>query len=288
METILRVENLSKRFPGFTLDGVGFQVPRGTVMGFIGRNGAGKTTTIKLIMNLLKRDGGLVEVFGLDTEKHGAAVREKIGFVYDELFFYGMLTGEQMRRAVAPHYRGWDEDRFRRYALDFELDLKKPVEKLSKGQKTKLSLAIALSHGAELIVMDEPTSGLDPVFRAELLDVLYAVIQDDRKSVFFSTHITADLEKIADYITFIDGGRMVFSESKDAVMDRYRIVRGPAGAMTSEVRPLCVGTRSTASGFEALTERVEEMAPIVGPRAVVERATLDDIMVYTAGRQADA
>lgn len=288
METILRVEGLTKRFPGFTLEGVGFQVPRGTVMGFIGRNGAGKTTTIKLIMNLLKRDGGAVEVFGLDPERDGAAVRERIGFVYDELFFYANLTGEQMRRAVAPHYRGWDEALFRRYAVDFELDLKKPVEKLSKGQKTKLALAIALSHGAELILMDEPTSGLDPVFRAELLDILYAVIQDERKSVFFSTHITADLEKIADYITFIDRGRLVFSEPKDAVMDRYRIVRGPAEALTPEVRPLCVGARSTPSGFEALTVRAEDMRPIVGPRAVVERASLDDIMVLTSGRQADA
>jgi ABC-2 type transport system ATP-binding protein len=288
MDTVLRVENLAKRFPRFALEGISFSLERGYVMGFIGQNGAGKTTTIKCIMDLLRRDGGAIEVFGMDPRADGVSVREKIGFVYDELNVSGMLTGEDVRSFVAPLYRGWDEALFRRHAKEFDLDLGQHVEKLSRGQKVKLSLAFALSHGAELLIMDEPTSGLDPVFRAELLDILYGIIQDERKSIFFSTHITSDLEKIADHITFIDNGRLVFSDSKDAVLERFRLVRGPADSLTPQVRALCVGTRATGSGFEALTREAEEVASLVGPRAVIERASLEDIMVHTARRNAVA
>jgi len=286
MDTILRVENLSKRFPRFTLVGLSFSLERGYVMGFIGQNGAGKTTTIKCIMDLIRRDAGTVEVFGMDPRTAGPEVREKIGFVYDELSVPGKLTGNDVRRFTAPLYGGWDEPLFRRHVKEFDLDLGQQVDKLSRGQKVKLSLALALSHGAELLIMDEPTSGLDPVFRAELLDILYGIIQDERKSIFFSTHITSDLEKIADAITFIDDGRLVFSDAKDAVMERFRLVRGPADSLTPQVSALCVGTRATASGFEALTEKAAEVAPLVGPRAVIERASLEDIMVHTVRRNA--
>jgi ABC-2 type transport system ATP-binding protein len=288
MDTVLRVENLAKRFPRFSLEGVSFSLERGTVMGFIGQNGAGKTTTIKCVMDLLRRDGGVVEVFGLDPRTHGARVRERIGFVYDELNVPGMLTGDDVRAFVSRLYRCWDDAAFRARALEFDLDLGQRVDKLSRGQKVKLSLALALSHKAELIIMDEPTSGLDPVFRAELLDILYGVIQDESKSIFFSTHITSDLEKIADTITFIDDGKLVFSDAKDAVMDRFRIVRGPADGLTPRVSALCSGTRSTASGFEALTERAADVAALLDGRAVVERASLDDIMVHTIRRSANA
>jgi ABC-2 type transport system ATP-binding protein len=288
MDTVLRVEGLAKRFPRFALEGVSFSLERGTVMGFIGQNGAGKTTTIKCVMDLLRRDGGVVEVFGMDPRTHGASVRERIGFVYDELNVPGMLTGEDVRGFVSRLYRGWDEAAFRARAREFDLDLGQRVDKLSKGQKVKLSLALALCHNAELIIMDEPTSGLDPVFRAELLDLLYGIIQDERMSIFFSTHITSDLEKIADSITFIDGGRLVLSDAKDAVMDRFKIVRGPAGRLTPRAAELCVGARSTAVGFEALTERPSEVAALLDGTAVIERASLEDIMVHTVRRSANA
>jgi len=164
---------------------------------------------------------------------------------------------------------------------EFGLDPAHKTGDLSRGQRTKLALALALSHGAELLVMDEPTSGLDPVFRSELIDILYRVIQDERKSIFFSTHNTTDLEKIADYITFIEDGKIVFSESKDDLLERYRIVKGPRERLNTQGREMCVGIRETRTGFEALSASAENLAALVGRDAVMEKANLEDIMVYT-------
>jgi ABC-2 type transport system ATP-binding protein len=171
-------------------------------------------------------------------------------------------------------------EEFARLVKEFGLDPVRKAGELSRGQRTKLALVLALSHGAELLVMDEPTSGLDPVFRSELIDILYRVIQDERKAVFFSTHNTSDLERIADYVTFIEGGRIIFSESKDGLRERYRIVKGPRERLTDRGRKLCVGIRETRTGFEALSASAEDLAAIVGDGAVVEKAGLEDIMVY--------
>jgi ABC-2 type transport system ATP-binding protein len=209
-----------------------------------------------------------------------AKIRERIGFVYDEHGFYGNMTVEGMGRLTAPFYRNWSNDEFRQRVKEFDLDPTRKVRELSRGQKTKLALAIALSHRAELLVMDEPTSGLDPVFRRELIDILYRIIQDERRAIFFSSHLTSDLEKIADYVTFIDDGRIVFSESKDGLRERYRIVKGPLEGLTRGARELCVGIRETRTGFEALSASAEDLAALVGNRAIVEKADLEDIMVY--------
>jgi ABC-2 type transport system ATP-binding protein len=281
MENALKVTGLSKRYSGFTLSDVSFSLERGTVMGFIGRNGAGKTTTIKLIMDLIRRDAGSVEVLGREVERNDAETRERIGFVYDEHGFYGTMTVRAVGRMIARFYRNWNSEEFERLVREFGLNPSHKAGELSRGQRTKLALALALSHGAELLVMDEPTSGLDPVFRSELIDILYDVIQDERKSVFFSTHNTTDLERIADYITFIEDGKIVFSESKDDLLERYRIVKGPRERLNTQVREMCVGIRETRTGFEALSASAENLAALVGKDAVIEKANIEDIMVYT-------
>lgn len=183
-------------------------------MGFIGPNGAGKTTTIKLIMNLLKKDGGKINVFGKDNVKYEKEIKNNIGFVYDENHFYSELSINEMKNIIAQYYKKWDDDAFNKYIKKFDLPSKRKIAKLSKGMKMKFSLAIALSHDADFIIMDEPTSGLDPVIRSEILDILSYILQDENKGILFSTHITSDLDKIADYVTLINNGEIIFSFSQ--------------------------------------------------------------------------
>lgn len=281
MEAVLRLEGVTKHYPGFTLQDVSFRLERGFVMGLIGPNGAGKSTTIKLIMNLIKRDGGIIELFGLDNVKHELAVKERVGFVYDTIPYYGMLTIAEMKSLIAPFYRRWDENLFRRYLKEFDLNPHQVIDNMSRGMKTKFQLAVALSHDAELIIMDEPTSGLDPVFRSELLDILYDVITDAGKSVLFSTHITTDLEKIADYITFINQGQVVFSLPKDDVLERYVLVKGgPEVLNDPRVKGHLIGVRRGQMGFSALTTEADALERQLGDAVTLERASLDDIMVF--------
>lgn len=281
MDYILEVNNLSKEFNNFTLDNISFRLEPGYIMGFIGPNGAGKSTTIKLIMNLLKSDSGEIKVFGLDHKKHEKEIKDRIGFVYDENYYYEDLTIAQMKSIVASFYSNWDDSTFNHYINEFNLDPKAKIKTFSKGMKMKFSLAVALSHNADLIIMDEPTSGLDPVFRREILDILYNVIQDESKSIFFSTHITTDLEKIADYITFINKGSIVFSRTKDEVLEKYKVVKGGLNLLDSETRREFIGIRETSVGFEGLTDNGDNAKRIFGEEVLIERATLEDIMVYT-------
>lgn len=189
-----------------------------------------------------------------------------------------------MKNIVASFYSKWDDNQFNYYIKEFDLNSKAKIKTLSKGMKMKFSLAVALSHHADLIIMDEPTSGLDPVFRREILDILYSVIQDDNKSIFFSTHITTDLEKIADYITFIDRGKIVFSESKDEILQSYGIVKGGLDLLDTNTRKEFIGLRETKVGFEGLTDNMGKIRKMFGNEILIERATLEDIMVYSVRR----
>ncbi|MFO7265957.1 MAG: ABC transporter ATP-binding protein [Limnochordales bacterium] len=281
MEDIVVFDGVSKRFPGFTLDRVSFSVKRGYVHGFIGRNGAGKTTTIKLLMNLLRPDAGSIRVFGLDHRQHEKEIKQRIGFVYADSCFYEDLSVEAMKRIVAACYRDWDEQAFRRYLDQFELPAGKRIKHLSRGMKVKYAIALALSHNADLIVMDEPTSGLDPVMRREILDLMLGLMQHEEKTIFFSTHITSDLEKVADYITFIHDGRILFSLPKDELFERYALVKGGRELLNADSRRLFVGLREHSFGFEGLTADAAAARAYFGGKAVVETPTLDDIMVYT-------
>ncbi|WP_130806041.1 ABC transporter ATP-binding protein [Senegalia massiliensis] len=281
---MLKVQSLNKKFKNFELKNVSLNLEPGYIMGFIGPNGAGKTTTIKLIMNLIKRDSGSIEIFGLDNKEYERKVKERIGFAYDESYFYEDLTIKQMKNIVAPFYSKWDEKVFKEYMKKFSLDENMKIKTLSKGMKMKFSLSIALSHNADLIIMDEPTSGLDPVFRREILDILYDVIQDENKSIFFSTHITTDLEKIADYITFINDGEIVFSKPKDEILEQYKVIKGGKEILSSEVKSKFIGIRETNVGFEALTDNKDIIKKLSKDKVLIEKPSLEDIMFYTVRR----
>jgi ABC-2 type transport system ATP-binding protein len=284
----LEVRGLCKRYPGFELADVSFTLPRGYIMGLIGPNGAGKTTTLKLIQGLLRRDGGTIHAFGLDPATDGARVRSRIGFVHDEPKFYRSLTLAQNAALVARFYPTWEADAFRRHADAFGLPLAKRFGQLSHGNKTKFALALALSHRAELVVLDEPTSGLDPVFRRDLLDTLMELLQDERASILFSTHITSDLERIADYITLIQNGRIVFSESKDEILERWALVKGGLDQLDSLPPDFFRGVHRGAHGFEALTDDAASARRHFGDSVVIEGATLDDVVLYTTEGASDA
>lgn len=281
MDHILELNNVSKKYKEFQLNNISFNLEKGYIMGLIGPNGAGKSTTIKLIMNLIKKDSGEIKIFGKDYKKDEIAVKERIGFVYDENYFYEDLNLLEMKNIIAPFYKNWDEEAFQKHIKVFNLPLKRKIKELSRGMKMKYSLALALSHKADLIIMDEPTSGLDPIIRNELLEILYDVIQDEEKGILFSTHNTTDLDKIADYITFINNGEMVFSESKDEIMDKYKIVKGGKEILTDDIRKNIIGIKEHNYGFEALTTNSALLKREFKNEIIIENTTLEDIMIYT-------
>lgn len=288
MDNALELEGVVKKYKDFRLDGVSFTLPRGFIMGLIGPNGAGKTTVIKLILNLIRRDGGRLQVFGLDAVEAEAQVKARIGYVPDEPQLYPDLLLKDLKQAMAPFYRDWDEQHFQTLVGEFQLPLKKRFKTLSHGMKMKFALALALAHRPELVILDEPTAGLDPVFRRELLDILSGLLQDERIAVLFSTHITSDLERIADYITFLNQGRVVFTSPRDEVFGTWGVVKGGRDLLDAATRSFFTGFRVRECGFEALTSRIPAVRERFGDRVVIEQATLEDIMVLTGKGESHA
>ncbi|MGI5920479.1 MAG: ABC transporter ATP-binding protein [Syntrophomonadaceae bacterium] len=281
MEPVLEICGLNKKFPGFYLKDINLVLPPGFIMGLIGPNGAGKTTLIKLVMNLVNKDSGQIKIFGRDYIKYETENKQRIGFVYDESHYYEYLSVDANRRIIAPFYRYWDDSAFHRYIRMFNIPAGKKLKDLSRGMKTKFSLAVALSHKAELIIMDEPTSGLDPVFRRELLDLLADLIQDEKRAIVFSTHITTDLERIADYICFLNQGQVVFCDTRDWVLENHRVVKGSRELLAnSDLTSLLIGIRENRFGFEALTQQSTAVQKNWGDRVIIEKAGLDDIILF--------
>jgi ABC-2 type transport system ATP-binding protein len=287
-EYALELRGVRKTYRGFALKDVTFTLPRGHIGGLIGPNGSGKTTIIKLIMNLIRREAGEIRVFGLDNRKAEVEVKSRIGFVYDVPGFWDDQSLDSQRRALGAFYPGWSDDTFHRLAREFALPLDKKYKALSHGAKTKFALAMALSHGADLLIMDEPTAGLDPVFRRELLRRLSALLQDEGKSVLFSTHITSDLERVADVITFIRGGEIVFSLTRDELLDGWALVRGDEHVIGELDPRMLKGVRRGPWSVEALVSDGDAARRVVGTRAVVDRVTLDEVMVLMAGENRHA
>ncbi|WP_338542228.1 ABC transporter ATP-binding protein [Paenibacillus tundrae] len=278
----IEIRNLSKTYPLFKVENVSLDVKQGYITGLIGPNGAGKSTLIKLITGLIQPDSGSIHTLGRKMPEQEVHIKQRLGIVSDECFYYEHLTIYEMGRMIAPFYKRWNDQTFRGYLDQFELSPKKKIEDLSKGMKIKFSLAVALSHEAELLIMDEPTSGLDPVFRRELLDLLADTIQDETRSIIFSTHITTDLERIADYITFIHRGQIVFNEAKDDVLERYTIVKGDMELLDADTRAHLVGIRETAVGFEGLSDNKVEAEQLFGSYALLHRPSLEDLIYFTA------
>jgi len=278
MSNALEIRDLTKTYQDFKLDHVSIELPTGYIMGFVGQNGAGKTTTIRCILNMASRDSGEVTVCGLDNITHEVALKEEIGAVFDEIFLVDSWRVSQVEKIMKGFYKGWDSPLFRDFLNEFELPMDKRVRELSRGMKMKLMLSMAMCHGAKLLLLDEPTSGLDPVARDELLDILQGYIADGDKSVFFSTHITSDLERIADYITVIERGKIFYSGTKDGLLDHFRIVRGSRAEVSDELKAHFVGLATTGSGFTAMIRTAEES--IVPASMVTEEPTIDEILIH--------
>lgn len=283
MENVVELKNVTKQFKEFSVKNINLQVKQGFVTGFIGENGAGKSTTIKMMMNLLKPDAGEVKLFGLDYKSHEKAIKERVGFVYDSNIFFEGLNMKDIKRIVAPAYKQWDDTLFYRYVEQFKLPLNKAIKTFSKGMQMKASLAIALSHHAELIIMDEPTAGLDPIFRRELLDLLQELMIEANRTIFFSTHITTDLDRIADYIAFMQNGEIVFNQSIHNVAENYALVKGGVDLLDRDTEKDFVHIHRSSMGFEALTDNIKEVKNTFGDTVVIERASLEDIMYYLKG-----
>ncbi len=280
MDAALEIRDLGKDYGRFRLRDVSFSLPAGAIMGLVGANGAGKTTIIKLILNLVRRDGGEIRVFGLNALAREREVKARIGFVHEapHLVFDARLR--DIAAAVAPFYARWDKRRFQTLASEFGLSLDKKFRKLSHGTKMKFSLALALAHDADLLLLDEPTSGLDPVFRRELLERLSEIIQDERKAVLFSTHITSDLESTADFITLLHRGEVVLSLPKDEIREKWALVKGGRELLDPSRRPLFKVLRETPYGVEALTADVPAARAALPSGAVFDRPTLEDLMIF--------
>lgn len=284
MENMIELRHVNKSFKDFQIKDLTLNVKKGFVTGFIGANGSGKSTTIKLMLNLLKPDSGDIKVFGMDYKAHEKEIKERIGFVFDDDVLYEDVTVNDLRRIIAPCYRQWDEKEFRYYTDLFAIPLQKKIKTFSKGMKMKVSLAIAFSHHAELLIFDEPTAGMDPIFRREFLDILHDFMLDENKTIFFSTHITSDLARIADYISFIHDGQLIFSKELHAVEEEYAIVRGPLDLLDVETEKYFVSVKRTGAGFEALTSNRQSIEKVFSDEALIEEATLEDVMYYVKRR----
>ncbi len=283
-ENAIEISGLTKKYDGFTLDNVSFNVPKGSIMGFIGQNGAGKTTTIRSLLNIIKIDSGEIKLLGLDHLKDEYEVKERIAVVFDELPFHDSFTGIALSKMFAGLYGAWDEKRFFELCDRFGLPTKKKLGKFSKGMKMKMQIATALSHNAELLIMDEATTGLDPVVRNEILDMFREYLMDEKRSILMSSHITSDLEKIADSVTFIDRGKILLMGYKDDVLDTHALMKCTKAEYADIDPGDFISARVSDFGAELMIpDRASALKKYSG--AAIEKATLEEIMLFYVNRE---
>jgi ABC-2 type transport system ATP-binding protein len=275
-DNLLEIKGVCKSFPGFLLNNVSFALPKGYIMGLVGPNGAGKTTTIQLILNMLERDNGRIFMFGKDNIKHEHEIKQDIGVVFDNSIYVDSWTVKDTEKAVSIFYENWKHEIFAEMLNRFDLQWGKKIGELSRGMQMKLMLACAFSHNAKLLILDEPTSGLDPVTRDELLEILQDYIQDGERSILFSTHITADLERVADYVTFLNRGNVFYTGSPEDLMSNYRLIKGAPRDLTPELEKSVIGLRKTDLGFEGLIGAKEAGKY---KSCILDNATIDNIVI---------
>jgi len=289
MKNILKLEKVNKKFTDFQLKDVSFSLERGFVMGFIGKNGAGKTTTLNCIIGISNYDSGEIEILGESNRSHAfCKLKEKIGYVSEESFFYENFTVAWTGNFAGKFYSGWDPSLFSEYCRRFELKQTRKIKELSKGMKTKLGLAIALSHKAELLILDEPSSGLDPEARRDLLDILMEVMESNECSILFSSHITADIQKIADYVCMIDNGRIILCEEKDKLLENYHFVQLDKKYRNKELDKYLLGCREIKNGYSALTRDKTAIEKLLkkqnrSARLFAEKPDLDNLFLHFIG-----
>ena len=280
MENLIEIQGLCKHYKDFTLDHIDLTVPEGQIVGLIGENGAGKTTTLKALLGVIRPDGGAIRLLGGDPGD--PAIRSQVGVVFEDSYFYGGLCARQIDRIMAGIHATWDSTLFHGYCRRFDLEEGKPVKDFSRGMRMKMSLATALAHRPKLLVMDEATSGLDPVVRGEMLDLFLEFIQDEGHGVLMSSHITADLERIADQIAYIHKGKLLFQQDKDLLLEDMAILRCSAGEIDSLPKNLVVARRGGAYGSAALVRHPQNVRRLL-PSAVLDRADIDEIMQFISG-----
>jgi len=278
-ENAIEISGVTKKYSGFTLDNISFNVPKSSIMGFIGQNGAGKTTTIRSILNLIPIDGGEIKLLGLDYQENEQQIKERIAVVFDELPFHDVFNAKDMARVFEGIYPKWSNTEYNSYLERFGLPMKKKIGEFSKGMKMKLQIACALSHNAELLVMDEATTGLDPVVRDEILHIFMEYLQDGEHSILMSSHITSDLEKIADSVTFIDKGKLLISGYKDDILESHGILKCDKSELGNIDAEDIVSVRMNTYGAEVMLKN-RQNASYKYSGAIVDPASLDDIMLY--------
>jgi len=279
---LLSVQNLSKNYDEFRLRNVSFSLDAGYIMGFIGANGAGKTTTLKSMLGLVRKDGGEVRVMGQDFAANEISLKQHVGFMLGGVDYYAKTRIGNITDVARRFYDNWDDDVYQQYMQRFALDENKRPAELSHGMRVKYALVLALSHHARLLLLDEPTSGLDPVARDNLLELFQELIEDGQRSILFSTHITSDLEKCADFITYIENGRIIESRPMDELLAAYRLVKGMPEQLES-VAPRLIASKKHAFGFTGLI-RTEALMP--EDALTPEPPGLEDIMIYYAKKEA--
>ena len=280
----IEIKNLTKHYDGFTLDKVSFAVPKGSIMGFIGQNGAGKSTTINALLGIIRPDSGEMKIFGENTSENENVWKQDVAAVFDELPFHEQLNAKMLDRMLRHIFKGWSSETFKAYLDRFQLPYKKKFGQFSKGMKMKLQIAAALSHGAKLLIMDEATTGLDPVVRSEILDIFMEYLQDEENSILMSSHITSDLERIADSVTFIDKGKILLTGYKDDILASHGILKCGRSDYASIDKADYISARVSEVGAELMiSDRAACERKYSG--AVIDNATLDDIMVYYVNRE---
>ena len=283
-ENAIEIDGLTKKYDGFTLDNISFNVPKGSIMGFIGQNGAGKTTTINSLLNIIKKDSGTIRILGLDNEKDEIAIKEQIAAVFDELPFHDQLNANHISIILRDIFKEWDNEKYFEYLDRFALPRKKKIGQFSKGMKMKLQIAAALSHNAKLLIMDEATTGLDPVVRNKILDIFLEYLQDENHSILMSSHITSDLEKIADSVTFIDKGKLLLTGYKDDILENHGVMKCSVDNYKQIDEADIISARITDFGAEVMVAD-KKVCSQKYSGIIMDNTTLEEIMLFYVNRR---
>lgn len=277
---VIEVKDMSFQSSAFSINNLSFSIPQGFVTGFIGANGAGKTTIIRMIMDIIEPNHGHISIFGEPIANKPKWIKNKIGFVYSEVYFNQQWTAKKLEKMVSPFYTDWDSQAFKNYLEKFNLPFDEKIKNFSTGMKMKLSLALALSHHAELFILDEPTAGLDPIVRNEVLEILQSELLDEHKTLFISTHIISDLEKIADYLVHIKDGEVIMQGFRHQLQEQYSIVQGDNQDLDEELNRLFLYKEVKSTGFVGFTKQAQVFKELFGKKVNIKQPTIEELMIY--------
>ncbi len=276
----IEIKNLNKKLGDFELSIDNLEIKKGFISGFIGPNGSGKTTTIKLIMNMLFKDSGSINIFGKEYKMDDINTKELIGYVSDAPGYVPEVKLKDIKKGISVFYKNWDEKLYKKYLQQFKLNENKIYKELSKGQQKKFELIMALSHHPKLIVMDEPTANLDPLVRNEFLEILQEHIEKEEATVFYSTHITSDLDKVCDYLVFIYDGKIILKGDKESILENHSIIRGNKSLLDNETKKALISYNENSFGFDGLTNNIKNSYEIFGEEVVYDKPNLEDLLMY--------